>query len=327
MLERLGRPDYARLAPIARATPPSGNRAASSSSRRRPSSGRRQSGGSTPTPAPAPADHRVGLRLPSARAGACSSRRLLDASDTESAFDSELALLCWPTATPPARWIETRCTTAPPRGRPGPPVLMVTRLDGPDEKSVHDLIETSVAVEQELEGLAGNSWCSTPGQAGRRPLPRATTRRSATSADLLRDHTGLNSRWTTPAGCSTALAGQGHGPLLRLVQPAQLRRRAATSTPARSGSTSPALELVSLHDPTRPGWVHGLMGDGVVAHPRPGGRALPPVVPPRRRVLPAAVDREADAGGGVLEDHPDGELDAGAASATRCTRRTRRTPR
>jgi uncharacterized protein (TIGR03790 family) len=183
--------------------------------------------------------------------------------ETQSALDSELALLWW-RGYPRARWLlnplQWRAKTNP---IPAPaPTLMVMRLDGPTVQIVRSVIETSIKVED--QGLAGQVVLDARGLASGdsygkydqilrnlNALLRARTSLKVTFDDKpevipphsLHDLTALYCGWYS----------------LRNYQPP------GPFAPGAVGFHVASFELVSLRNRDEHGWVRGLLSDGVCA--------------------------------------------------------------
>ncbi|HET6248686.1 MAG TPA: TIGR03790 family protein [Tepidisphaeraceae bacterium] len=203
--------------------------------------------------------------------------RETDTAESESAFDSELALLWWPSY-PKSKWtlnpldwhyaghIQLPAHT-----------LMVTRLDGPTEQSVHDLIATSIKVEN--EGLKGEVVLDARGKAPSEPygVYDQTIRNLNT---LLEKKTTLkvvldNEEPLIPENSEKDIAIYcGWYSLRHYVSPGKFNPGAVAFHVASS-------EMVSLHNPGETGWCQNLMKAGVVA-------TLGPVAEPYLQSFPPA---------------------------------------
>jgi uncharacterized protein (TIGR03790 family) len=202
-----------------------------------------------------------------------------ESKETESAFDSELALLWWDNY-PRYRWqpnnLNFKAQSVPPGA---PPTLMVMRLDGPTEQSVDRIILSSIKVEK--EGLKGQAALDGRGLKGEDGYGRydSTIRRLA---ELLKSKTTLRVTFDdtealfqpgpeAPRGVAVYCGWYS----LRNYVPAMAFSEGAVGFHVASS------ELVSLRTPNERGWVRGLINDGVVA-------TLGPVAEPYLHAFPAA---------------------------------------
>jgi len=202
-----------------------------------------------------------------------------ESKETESAFDSELALLWWDNY-PRYRWqtntLNFKTTSVPPGT---PPTLMVMRLDGPTEQSVDRIILSSIKAEK--EGLKGQAALDGRGRKGDDGYARydSTIRRLA---ELLQSKTTMRVTFEDtealfqpgPAGPKGVAIYCGWYSLRNYVP-------AFTFSEGAVGFHVASSELVSLRTPNERGWVHGLINDGVVA-------TLGPVGEPYLHAFPAA---------------------------------------
>jgi uncharacterized protein (TIGR03790 family) len=202
-----------------------------------------------------------------------------ESKETESALDSELALLWWDNY-PRYRW-QANPLNFKVRGVPpgAPPTLMVMRLDGPTEQSVDRIILSSIKVEK--QGLKGQVALDARGRKGDDGYARydATIRGLA---ELLRAKTTLQVTFddTEPVFQPGPAAPKGVALYcgwysLRTYVPAMSFNEGAVGFHVASS------ELVSLRTPNERGWVHGLINDGVVG-------TLGPVAEPYLHAFPAA---------------------------------------
>lgn len=221
----------------------------------------------------------------------------LNPAETESAFDNELACLWWKDGYVRYRWqasplyyrnrYATLASTRPassgqmglsaPPGAPPGPTLMVMRLDAPTEQLVHDLIVSSIEVEE--HGLQGTVALDARGKPAGDPYGRydQTIRNLA---EVLRAHTRLNvvlddREPVFPKGSVKDVALYCGWYSLRNYVPGMVFNRGAVAFHIASS------ELVNLHNARETGWVHGLMTDGVVG-------TLGPVAEPYLHSFPAA---------------------------------------
>lgn len=195
-----------------------------------------------------------------------SSRQdLLNTDQSESALDSELSLLWW-SSYPKARWVPNPLEWRTQNGWRerhvhSPPTLMVTRLDGPAESIVRNIILTSIKVES--EGLHGQVAIDARGKTG--PDPYAVyDERLRRLAALLTDKTKLqvtldDKESLIPAHSLHDIAIYcGWYSLRNFSSPGSF-------SPGAVGFHVASFELVSLRQPNEHGWVRGLLSEGVVA--------------------------------------------------------------
>ena len=210
----------------------------------------------------------------------------LATEETESAFDSELALVWWKDGYARYRWhtnpLYYRVRRAGPAALAGLPAgadhtLMVMRIDAPTERLAHDLIETSVRVEQ--EGLKGVVALDARGKPPSDPYGQydQTIRNLA---ELLKAKTKLtvvldDKEALFPKDSVKDVALYNGWYSLRHYVPGM------KFNPGAVGFHVASSELVALHHPGETGWVHGLMTDGVVA-------TLGPVAEPYLHSFPPA---------------------------------------
>jgi uncharacterized protein (TIGR03790 family) len=185
---------------------------------------------------------------------------LLNDDKTDAALDSELALLWWPDY-PKARWLANPLFWRNAKRNGSARTLMVSRLDGPTAQIVHDIIATSVKVEQ--EGLHGQVALDGLGRALNTPYgPYDQTIRNL--AAQLRDRTKLQVTYDDreslfPAHSLNDIAVYcGWYSVRNYVPPGQFNSGAV-------GFHVASYELVSIRGQGEKGWVRGLLKDGVVA--------------------------------------------------------------
>lgn len=203
-----------------------------------------------------------------------------ESKETESAFDSELALVWWENNYPRYRWQANTLHYKIARLPPGtPPTLMVTRLDGPTEASVDRIILSSLKVEK--EGLKGEVALDARGIKGLDGYGRydATIRRLA---GLLKSKPQVAVAFDDADGLFQPGPNSLKGVALycgwyslRNYVPAFAFSEGAVGFHVASS------ELVSLRTPNERGWVAGLLNDGVVA-------TLGPVAEPYLHAFPPA---------------------------------------
>lgn len=202
-------------------------------------------------------------------------RQTFETGQSEAAFDSELALVAW-NGYPLAGWqlnpLHHRMAALK-----TPPVMMVTRLDGPSPDVVRRMIETSVKVEQ--EGLSGNVVLDARGKAPPDAYGKydQTIRllgqivRTKTQLPLIIDDT--ESVFLPGSQQDVALYCGWYS--LRNYVPAFAFK------PGAIGFHIASAELVSLRGDNERGWVRNLLNDGVVA-------TVGPVAEPYLHSFPAA---------------------------------------
>lgn len=203
-----------------------------------------------------------------------------ETKETESAFDSELALLWWEKPYPRYRWqmnaLNYKVHSIPPGT---PTTLMVMRLDGPTEQSADRIILSSLKAEK--LGLKGQVVLDGRGMKGDDGYGKYdTTIRNL--AALLREKTKLQ---VTFDDTDTLIQPGPDAPKdvavycgwysLRNYVPAMKFSEGAVGFHVASS------ELVSLRTPGERGWVKGLIDDGVVA-------TLGPVAEPYLQSFPPA---------------------------------------
>ena len=200
-----------------------------------------------------------------------------DTTESESAFDSELALLWWPPY-PKAKW-QANMLYWKIAALPHPPLrmLMVTRLDGPSVNKVRELIDTSVQVE--LHGLQGEVVIDARGKPPTEPygLYDQTLRNLAV---MLKDHANLpvvldNQEPLIPADSQRNIAIYcGWYSLRHYVSP-------GTFSPGAVAMHIASLEMLTLHNPGETGWCRNLLEAGAAA-------TIGPVAEPYLQSFPPA---------------------------------------
>ncbi|HEV2687426.1 MAG TPA: TIGR03790 family protein, partial [Bryobacteraceae bacterium] len=185
---------------------------------------------------------------------------LLDDDKTVAALDNELALLWWPDY-PKARWLNNPLFWRNAGRGAAARTLMVTRLDGPTAPIVHDIIATSVKVEQ--QGLQGQVVLDGLGRPLNTPYgPYDQTIRNL--AGQLKEHTKLKVTYDDKEALFAAHSLKdiavycGWYSVRNYVPPGQFNAGAV-------GFHVASFELVTLRTPGEKGWVRGLQNDGAVA--------------------------------------------------------------
>ena len=200
--------------------------------------------------------------------------------ETESAFDSELALLWWEDGYPRYRWqanpLNFKVRSVPAGTQP---TLMVTRLDGPTPEVVDRVILSSLKAEK--EGLRGQVVLDGRGIKAADGYGRYD-QSIRSLAELLKARTQLkltvddteNIMVPGPAAPKDVAVYCGWYSLRNYVPAFQFNEGAVGFHVASS-------ELVSLRGENEKGWVRGLLNDGVAA-------TLGPVAEPYLHAFPPA---------------------------------------
>jgi uncharacterized protein (TIGR03790 family) len=189
----------------------------------------------------------------------------LATDESGAAFDNELAMVHW------LAYVHKRFIANPlwHGGTASSPfrTLMVCRLDAPQAETVKSMISTSIKVEQ--QGLTGQVVIDSQGLKSGDKNPdqigfSAFDQNLRNLAKLLTDHTKLKVTLdekpaVLPAGSEDDVALYVGWYSLRNYIPC------CKFNPGAVGYHVASYELVSLHQPGEPGWVHGLINDGVVA--------------------------------------------------------------
>jgi uncharacterized protein (TIGR03790 family) len=210
-----------------------------------------------------------------------SRQEMLDTDQSESALDSELSMLWW-TGYPRAKWVQNQLEWRAQlhwreRHLRLPPTLMVTRLDGPSELIVRNLILTSIKVE--YEGLHGQVAIDARGRTGDDPYSEYD-QKLRRLADLVKQKTRLqltldNTESLIPAHSLHDIAIYcGWYSLRNYSSPGSF-------SPGAVGFHVASLELISLRQRNEHGWVRGLLSEGVVG-------TLGPVAEPYLQSFPPA---------------------------------------
>jgi uncharacterized protein (TIGR03790 family) len=179
------------------------------------------------------------------------------------ALDNELALLWWQSY-PRAMWIPNplywQNAAHLVAGRP--PMIMVTRIDGPSEPQVRNLIKTSFEVEQ--KGLQGQVVLDARGKAASDAYGQYD-QSIRNLNELLHDHTGLNVTFDDHEALIPPHSIKE--PIVVYCGWYSLRNYAPPGpfAPGAVGFHVASFELVSLRGRGEHGWVRGLLADGVDA--------------------------------------------------------------
>jgi uncharacterized protein (TIGR03790 family) len=193
---------------------------------------------------------------------------LLTTSETGAAVDNELALVLWGDEYPLYRWIENPLYFRNARKMAGAPrVLMVMRLDGPQDGTAQQIITTSLAAE--AVGLGGRVVIDSQGIDEKNPDGSVqsygeydeTLRRLA---KLLKEKTGLpivfdDQKPVLRAGSVKDVGVYVGWYAVRNYIPSCVFR------PGAVGFHVASLEMISLKAAGERGWVAGLLNDGISA--------------------------------------------------------------
>lgn len=221
-------------------------------------------------------------------------QRLLSEEQSHAALDSELAML-WIDNAPASSWLANplaRSGALQEAGRPA--VLMVSRLDGRDPQQVRDLIATSVRVER--DGLVGKIVIDSRGIAaqgadGKPDGYGVFDEQLRRLADFLKQAATLSvvhddrAEVIQPPGQTDVAVYVGWYSLARYVASMDFADGAV-------GYHVASLEMRSLRDPSKPGWVRGLMDDGVVATVGPVAEPYLAAFPPPQDFMPLLLTGE-----------------------------------
>lgn len=193
---------------------------------------------------------------------------LLRHAGTGASIDSELALIWWDGKYPRGNWMpNTLCYAIRTQGPVAPPpTLMVCRLDAPEAAIVRRMIDTSIQVEK--DGLKGKVVIDSRGLSPRGDAYGVFDERLRWLAKFLKEKTKLDVVHDDKAPVLPAESVEGVAlycgwySLHKYVPLAKFNAGAVGYHIASS-------EMVSLHKPKEPGWVAGLLRDGVVASQGP----------------------------------------------------------
>jgi uncharacterized protein (TIGR03790 family) len=206
-----------------------------------------------------------------------SVRAALDNTESTAAFDSELSLV-WMENYPKQRWIPNLLHHGVvARGAQVPRVLMVMRIDGPDEPTARRLVSDSILAEHEgLTGLValdarGNHGQDAYGQYDQTIRNLADLLKAKTKLDVRLDDKG---EVFAPDSLKDVALYCGWYSLRNYVRGFTFHRGAVGFHIASS-------ELVSLRNPGEKAWVPNLLKDGVVG-------SLGPVAEPYLHSFPRA---------------------------------------
>ncbi len=191
----------------------------------------------------------------------------LQPTNTESCFDNELTMLFAPEDYPRTNWlanpkfIDAYTTFNRMAKQPGGVLsrtLMVSRIDGPDVKTVEAMIDTTLKVE--AQGLSGKIYLDARGLRGTDPysLFDADLRRAA---DWLKSHTTMDVflddkpeliKAADSPDCALYCGWYSVRNFQDSVQP----------VPGAVGYHVASYEMTSLHNPGETGWVPNLLKKG-----------------------------------------------------------------
>jgi uncharacterized protein (TIGR03790 family) len=191
----------------------------------------------------------------------------LNNDGTAAALDNELALLWW------GYYNRSNWLTNPMHYRAigpaaHPPVLMVTRLDGPQEGSAIQIVLTSLKAEQ--NGLQGKAVIDSTGGTGPGGVPDKAggyarfDKRLIDLAEMIRTRTKIplvldRSPQLLPAGAVKGAALYTGWYSVRNYVPC------CTFVPGAVGYHVASFEMISLRADNEKGWVAGLLNDGIAA--------------------------------------------------------------
>ena len=215
-------------------------------------------------------------------------QRILSEEQSHASLDSELATL-WLENVPASSWIPNPLTRSQPAGsQEQPNVLMVSRLDGRDPQQVRDLVATSVRIER--DGIAGKIVVDSRGIAplkadGQPDGYGVFDEELRRLADFLRQNASVTvfhddgPDVIAPPGQADVAVYVGWYSLAKYIRGMQF-------APGAVGYHVASLEMRSLRDPPRTGWVRGLLDDGVVATTGPVAEPYLTAFPPPGEFVP-----------------------------------------
>ena len=221
---------------------------------------------------------------------------LLGTEQSDACFDSELALL-WFDDAPAAGWIPNPLARGV-AGEAAVPILMTSRLDGRDPQQVRDLIAAGIATER--QGLEGSIVVDSRG------IPAARNDGSPDGygvfderlrglAGFLRRNTALKvvhddrPEVIAPPGERGVAVYVGWYSLTSYVRAFDFERGAV-------GYHVASFEMRSLRNPDLPGWVRGLLDDGVVATCGPVSEPFLHAFPPPDEFVPLLLTGQVTLG-------------------------------
>jgi uncharacterized protein (TIGR03790 family) len=208
-------------------------------------------------------------------------RSLLNATETDASFDSELSLL-FAGEYPLSRWVPNPLYVGNKPNPRQPTIVMTARLDAATPQQVRAMIDTSLRVER--QGLRGVIAIDSRGIAERKPdgsldgygwydqsLRNLATLLQPTAATVVHD---TQEAIFTPGQVKDIAVYVGWYSVGNYVPPGTFVEGAVAYHVA-------SFEMTSLRDPNNKGWSRGLIGDGVVA-------TLGPVSEPYLHAFPRA---------------------------------------
>ncbi len=197
-----------------------------------------------------------------------SQNEILNSSETGSAVDNELALVEWGDDYGLYRWIESPMYFKNVVRMAGlPPVMMVMRLDGPQDATVRDIIVSSLQAEE--KGLGGKVVIDSRGIAARKEDGSidnyGTYDETLRNLDkLLKEKTKLEVVFDDQPAVLRAGSVKDVGIYIGWYA---VRNYIPTSSfrPGAVGFHVASLEMISLKSAGERGWVAGLLNDGIAA--------------------------------------------------------------
>lgn len=215
-------------------------------------------------------------------------QRLLSEEQSHASLDSELATL-WIDNVPASSWLPNPLARSDAREREGQPnVLMVSRLDGRDPQQVRDMIAVGIRVER--ESLPGKIVIDSRGIAatnseGKPDGYGVFDEELRRLAEFLKQNATITVYHDNgpdviaPPGQTDVAVYVGWYSLAKYVRGMQF-------VPGAVGFHVASLEMRSLRDPPRTGWVRGLLDDGVVATTGPVEEPYLTAFPPPGQFVP-----------------------------------------
>ncbi len=196
-----------------------------------------------------------------------SQQKYVENDGTSASFDNELALLWW-TYYPRSSYLPNPLHYRNPIGGEHPPVLMVSRLDGPQEGTAIQLILASLKAER--DGLKGKFVIDSTGGTGPGGVPdkaggyRKFDQHLIELADLVRTKTTMpvtldrRSEVIPPRSVKDVALYCGWYSVRNYVPSCSFVAGAV-------GFHVASFEMISLRTDNEKGWVAGLLNDGIAA--------------------------------------------------------------
>jgi uncharacterized protein (TIGR03790 family) len=196
-----------------------------------------------------------------------SQQKYVDSDGTAAAFDNELALLWW-NYYPRSSYLPNPLHYRSPLGTEHPPVLMVSRLDGPQEGTAMQIILGSLKAER--DGLKGKFVIDSTGGTGPGGVPdkaggyRKFDQHLIELADLVRTKTKIpvtldrRSEVIPPRSVKDVALYCGWYSVRNYVPSCSFVAGAV-------GFHVASFEMISLRTDNEKGWVAGLLNDGIAA--------------------------------------------------------------